>query len=131
MTQTELIKQEIERRIKEYDAIIESQPESNRAERDAWKWVECRSLLSFLESLEKEQDGTLAPDDPATNEEIKKMLEGRRLDMLRQVQKECNRQLQEQYDRGYDDGWKAHEKVIAEYQKKKQPQGPEKGGIDK
>lgn len=73
--------------------------------------------LSQSESLEKEQDGTLAPDDPATNEEIKKMLDQRRIDMLNKVQKECDRELQEQYDNGYDDGYKEHEKVIAEYNK--------------
>ena len=43
---------EIERRKKAYDAIIESQPGSNRAERAAWKWAECKSILSFIDTLE-------------------------------------------------------------------------------
>ena len=54
--QVKAIRAEIERRIKEYDAIIESQPDSNRSERDAWKWAEDKSLLSFLDSLPEETD---------------------------------------------------------------------------
>lgn len=56
MTDKEKIRAEIERRIKEYDAIIESQPDSNRSERDAWKWAEDKSLLSFIDSLHEETD---------------------------------------------------------------------------
>lgn len=50
---TDKFRAEIDRRIKEYNAIIESQPDSNRAERDAWKWAECKSLLSFLDTLQE------------------------------------------------------------------------------
>lgn len=53
------IRAEIERRVKEYDAIIESQPDSNRAERGAWKWAECKSILSFLDTLSEEPDKSL------------------------------------------------------------------------
>lgn len=58
MTATELlnqIRQEIKRRIKEYDAIIESQTDAQRAERDAWKWAECKSLLSFLDTIQVDE----------------------------------------------------------------------------
>jgi hypothetical protein len=56
MNTIDKIRAEIERRIKEYDAIIESQPDSNRSERAAWKWAEDKSLLSFIESLPEETD---------------------------------------------------------------------------
>lgn len=58
MTNAEIIqaiKAEVERRMKEYDAIIANQATSMRAERSAWKWAECKSLLSFLDTLQDEQ----------------------------------------------------------------------------
>lgn len=52
--QIKAIRAEIERRIKEYDDIIESQPDSNLCERYACKWSEGKSLLSFIDSLPEE-----------------------------------------------------------------------------
>lgn len=51
------IRTEIERRMKEYDAIIANQATSMRAERSAWKWAECKSLLSFLDTLPEQPVG--------------------------------------------------------------------------
>lgn len=59
MNQLQAVKAEIERRIREYDKSIEkysNKQKSMKAERDAWKWAECKSLLSFIESLEKEPE---------------------------------------------------------------------------
>lgn len=64
MTQIEQIRAEIERRMKIYDAIIESQPGSNRAEKAAWKWAECKSILSFIDTLEGRGPGLPGIEGP-------------------------------------------------------------------
>jgi len=57
MTPQELLAQiraEIEKRIEEYDVSIEKyakKEKSIKAERDAWKWAELKSLLRFLDTL--------------------------------------------------------------------------------
>lgn len=52
------IRQEIERRIKVYDESIEKYAEKQRSikvERDSWKWAECKSFLSFLDTLQVDE----------------------------------------------------------------------------
>ena len=76
----------------------------------------CRHAAVLYDDMEKErqrrqeEDGTLAPDDPATNEEIKKRLADRRLEVLKLVEKEYHTQLTEAWDEagheGYLEGWK-------------------------
>lgn len=66
MNQLQAVKAEIERRIREYDKSIEkysNKQKSMKAERDAWKWAECKSLLSFIESLEKEPEVDLEKEE--------------------------------------------------------------------
>ena len=50
MTDIERIKAEIERRIKKYGDSVDKK----QSECDAWKWAECRSILSFIDSLPAE-----------------------------------------------------------------------------
>lgn len=81
MTQEEMLKAiraEIERRMKEYDAIIANQDTSMRAERSAWKWAECKSLLSFIDSLQDEQPSKDLKE--AAEEYTQRMLESWRFD---------------------------------------------------
>lgn len=49
---------EIERRMKDYNASIEkyyNKQKSIKAERDSWKWAECKWFLNLITSLQQEQ----------------------------------------------------------------------------
>lgn len=62
----------------------------------------------FIDSLKQEaseQLNTLAPDDTATNEEIKKMLQERRYEILKTVKNEYNTQLNQAWDDAYHEGY--------------------------
>ena len=62
----------------------------------------------FVDSLQQEsseQLNTLAPDDTATNEEIKKMLQERRYEILKAVKNEYNRELNQAWDDAYHEGY--------------------------
>ena len=62
----------------------------------------------FVDSLQQEsseQLNTLAPDDTATNEEIKKMLQDRRYEILKAVKNEYNRELNQAWDDAYHEGY--------------------------
>ena len=67
--QLKAIRNEIERRIKEYNAIIESQPDSNLCERYACKWAEGKSLLSFIDSMPEETDNE-EPNHPMLSDSL-------------------------------------------------------------
>ena len=64
-----VIRSEIERRIEKYNEYLDKVA----SERTAWKWAECKSLLSFIDSLPEEpmeiladkceMDETPAPDN--------------------------------------------------------------------
>jgi len=72
------IRAEIERRIAEYNKSIErfsTKHKSRNAERDSWKWAECKSLLSFIDSLpDKNNPDPYNPtyDEDYLNEKIAK-----------------------------------------------------------
>ncbi|MBR4757229.1 MAG: hypothetical protein IK084_00315 [Bacteroidaceae bacterium] len=54
----DLLIAEIERRMEAYNESIEkyaNKEKSMKAERDAWKWAELKSLLSFINSPQQEQ----------------------------------------------------------------------------
>lgn len=51
---------EIERRMEDYNASIEKyygKEKSIKAERDSWKWAECKWFLNLIASLQQEQPG--------------------------------------------------------------------------
>jgi len=50
MNGVEAIRSEIERRIEKYNEYLDKVA----SERTAWKWAECKSLLSFIDSLPEE-----------------------------------------------------------------------------
>ena len=47
------VRKECEKRINEYNESIEknAKQKSLRAERDAWKWAECKSIIKFINSI--------------------------------------------------------------------------------
>lgn len=100
MTATELlnqIRQEIERRIKVYDESIEKyagKQKSIKAERDSWKWAECKSFLSFLD--------TLQVDEPKG---------------LDEAAKQCQEELYDGYYSGHQEGYQVAFKAGAEWEK--------------
>ena len=61
---------EIERQMKDYNASIEkyyNKQKSIKAERDSWKWAECKWFLNLINSLKQEQPSLPSNLDEAAN----------------------------------------------------------------
>lgn len=65
-------------------------------------------------ALESEKSiGTLVPDDPATNEEIEKMINDRQLKILKEIERKSIEEINHTYDEAYNEGFK---EGFAQYQ---------------